>query len=344
MINPISSKNKNLSLEGFKLLASLFVIFLHVPFDGKIGTTVDAMSRFAVPFFFIISGFFSFHISLQTIVRRIKHILQLCILSSLLYFFRYSFMFLSFGESVITYCKSVFSLPQLLGWILFNLNPIAEHLWFLFALCYCYALFWLYSAITGTKSKYLFLYILGFIILFITLALDGPISRYIIYIPHYIYRNAWFMGFSAFILGIFIRDIFQRYPQLLQVSSEYQILIIAVGFLLAIIQKHTIGTSEISFGALVTASGLMIFGHTHPDCFCKNATSRKFCAKAGSYSTMIYIVHILFIEIYDAHCVTPISNLLGPIESFLRPFLIFLFSLLAAIVYEKAVSYIKRNK
>ena len=43
---------KNHTLELLKLFASYMVVFIHVSFTGKFGTMVDALARFAVPFFF----------------------------------------------------------------------------------------------------------------------------------------------------------------------------------------------------------------------------------------------------------------------------------------------------
>ena len=50
---------RNTTLELMKLLASYAVVFIHVLFYGRFGIIVDAIARFAVPFFFLVSGFFS---------------------------------------------------------------------------------------------------------------------------------------------------------------------------------------------------------------------------------------------------------------------------------------------
>lgn len=334
MIQNISHKKKNITLEGCKLFASLFVVFLHAPFPGKIGSIINTIGRFAVPFFFMISGFFSFDASSQTIVRRMKHIAQLVIAASLLYLIRYSLMFLSFGGSVKTYFQSIFTMHKLMGWFLLNLNPISDHLWFLSALLYCYILLWGYSLLFRKKRSNTLLYICGFLSLTGTLALDGPISSFIMYIPHYLYRNAWFMGFCSFVLGVFLKDLFLKYPKIQELPSKYQILLIAIGFVLAILQKRTIGAAEISFGALLAAAGFLTFCYTHPDC-CKNKPFlQSFLSKAGSFSTTIYIIHILFIELYDSLYT----------NDFLRPLVVFLVSFLTSLLYSTFVTFIKSKK
>jgi surface polysaccharide O-acyltransferase-like enzyme len=52
---------RNLSLDALRLLAALEVIVLHVPFDALpslVGIALRLQARWAVPFFFIVSGYF----------------------------------------------------------------------------------------------------------------------------------------------------------------------------------------------------------------------------------------------------------------------------------------------
>ena len=54
----MSKNSDNSFIYTIKFIACLFVITIHAPFDGVIGDVVFALSRFAVPFFFVISGRF----------------------------------------------------------------------------------------------------------------------------------------------------------------------------------------------------------------------------------------------------------------------------------------------
>ena len=54
---------KNNTLELLKLFASYMVVFIHVLFYGNLGDAVDALARFAVPFFFLVSGYYSYQIT-----------------------------------------------------------------------------------------------------------------------------------------------------------------------------------------------------------------------------------------------------------------------------------------
>ena len=55
-----SQKQYNYCLDFIKGLACIFVVFMHCEFPGKTGTIVQAISRFCVPLFFMVSGYFSY--------------------------------------------------------------------------------------------------------------------------------------------------------------------------------------------------------------------------------------------------------------------------------------------
>lgn len=51
---------RNRTFDLFKWAAALFVLLLHVPFPGDVGGTVRMFARWAVPFFFMVSGYFTY--------------------------------------------------------------------------------------------------------------------------------------------------------------------------------------------------------------------------------------------------------------------------------------------
>lgn len=65
----IEAQNKqyNYCLDFMKGIACLFVVWMHCEFPGKAGVIVQAISRFCVPFFFMVSGYFCVNMS-KTIV------------------------------------------------------------------------------------------------------------------------------------------------------------------------------------------------------------------------------------------------------------------------------------
>lgn len=129
---------RNNSLDALRVVAFCCVVSLHtVTPDGPFSITLNVLARFAVPFFFAIAGFFSLGVSIETILRRIRHVAFLCILGILIYAF----------AALLTWTPSWSDLAMLGGgwgqliknFILWNDFPAAYPLWFLFAMLYVYA-------------------------------------------------------------------------------------------------------------------------------------------------------------------------------------------------------------
>ncbi len=78
-------QTRNYTLDVMKLISSFFIVFIHVPFHGIAGEVIRSISRFAVPVFFMTSGFFSYENDTQTILRRIKKLAGILIFASCLY-------------------------------------------------------------------------------------------------------------------------------------------------------------------------------------------------------------------------------------------------------------------
>jgi surface polysaccharide O-acyltransferase-like enzyme len=51
---------KNNTLNFIKTIACAMVVFIHIKFPYEYGYYVNTLARFGVPFFFMISGYFSF--------------------------------------------------------------------------------------------------------------------------------------------------------------------------------------------------------------------------------------------------------------------------------------------
>ena len=54
----VAEKKQYNLLDALKIVAAFFVVCIHVHFPGDLGRCVIAVARFAVPFFFMVSGFF----------------------------------------------------------------------------------------------------------------------------------------------------------------------------------------------------------------------------------------------------------------------------------------------
>ena len=77
---------RNKSLDAGKAMAAFGVVFIHVSFPGQTGQIIKALARSAVPFFFMVSGYFCYYNRRNTdrgkritdkIPAKVQHILTL---------------------------------------------------------------------------------------------------------------------------------------------------------------------------------------------------------------------------------------------------------------------------
>lgn len=71
--NIIGGGQRLYSLDTFKTIACFMVVLLHYPIDGIIGIYIASLARIGVPFFFLVSGYFSY-IGLYDRSRHLKKI------------------------------------------------------------------------------------------------------------------------------------------------------------------------------------------------------------------------------------------------------------------------------
>ena len=134
----------NHSLNVLKFFSAFAVICTHTInwHNGQIPLIIIELSTFAVPVFFLISGFYSYYENNSKANQKYKtrsiKLIKLIIISNLLYLFS-SFEVMSnlFTQHYQIMLSKLPSIPQFL---VFNLGTYG-HLWFIGSLLYCYILF-----------------------------------------------------------------------------------------------------------------------------------------------------------------------------------------------------------
>ena len=148
------SNQKNLILNVEKLIAAYMVVFIHVSFPGRFGTAIVCLARFAVPFFFIVSGYFSHEKFNQDNIEKIDKKIRttgLLYLESIGFYLLIVLGMLRNSEQFITWLSAELNYKAIIKWLFFNKfnNIELEHLWFIGALLYCYIFFALFIGISN---------------------------------------------------------------------------------------------------------------------------------------------------------------------------------------------------
>lgn len=286
---------KNTTLEVFKLFAAYMVVFIHVLFDGRVGEIIDAVARFAVPLFFLISGYFSYQISTDKIKMRTKHIFKLFLLTSIIYnIYHFVDQFLMYGKNgAISFLNHRLNPTALIKLILLNDSKTDWHVWYLLAILYVYIIYY-FATKFHVKEKVIF--IVGAVLLVVHMLLDE--GSFII-APNFdsLYvRNFALSGIPYFSMGLFVR----KYIDKFRATPNYVAVITAImGVIFTIVSRYITGKNNLYIGSLFILFSVVVTFVKYPD-----VKYPRFVMAITSCSTYIYIFHRLvaqiLVKIYQA--------------------------------------------
>lgn len=314
---------RNQTLECCRILAAVFVVFLHVPFPGTVGKTVNCLARFAVPLFFAISGWFSYGAEGRKLLRRMGRILLLEAGGIGLTVLWKCLLTVSLGGSVRECLMSLIPGAQALGkWLVWNVDPFAGHLWYLSAMAACYGALWLYTRMfRGKETDYRALYLLSGFLLLTHFAMAN-FSRFTgIAVDYTVSRSGLFFGLPMFAMGIFLK---QHRESLLK---RRLIPVLVLGFGLSLLERFVLGPSDLPVAMPAAVAAMLLLTQKHPTV--PEGWLRRASAWFGPLSTCVYIVHLIVLEAWQQWT----APHMGPAESWLRPIAVAAISLAVGTVW-----------
>ncbi|MEE1002419.1 MAG: acyltransferase [Acutalibacteraceae bacterium] len=329
---------RNIRLDAYKGLACIFVVFIHCCFPGVFGTVIKGIARFAVPLFFLISGYFTIcndkNLIWKVIGKKLKHIAILLAFSSLLWFLYVFVMSCFVGNKIpiVEFFKQFFAPNNFYTLIVFN-NPSGflgggGVLWFMFALIYCYAI---YGVIVKTNS-----YRIAYAFIPITLIINLLIEHGVIqladeYNTMYV-TNFWVFGYPLFMLGNLLRRIKEKNKEPKYIYIYIWIFCIIAGLVLSIVECLN-WNAELYIGSILLSTGLLMFAIDKPN----GGSIIRFLSYIGNkLSIIVYVIHYMVMVIMDKF----IPNTFGWngfTQSMVRPVIVLFVTVFIAFVF----SYIK---
>ena len=321
-------------INAMRFIAAFFVVAIHVHFPGSFGNGVIAIARFAVPFFFMVSGFFSYYAD-KTVIpgkmkHKMKHVLVLLLGSISLYFVYYAAtnaMNGSFGK----FLKSIFSFKSLAAFFIFNHPPFAEHLWFLSALLYVYIVFYVFTK-TGFDKKCAFL--------IPVLSIGGVLFREVKEIfpdfashagflnQAFLYRNFVFVGLPFFLMGYFIRIYADKMTE--KLSDSLLIVLMLFGTAEAVLVDAFHTQKSVYLGTILAVFAFFVFMLKLED----KVKVPVLASLGAKYSLYIYIFQVLVIYVVKtAGEVIPIVGKGLDLLNSVMPIVIFILTLAVSVVY-----------
>ncbi len=307
-----SNQNVNRFIYSVKLIAALFVITIHAPFQGLFGDVVQSISKFAVPFFFAASGRFlllqrdgtmakdTSEIR-QVVLGRLKKLLKATGFVYMVYL-AYSFMWnLYMGISISEWFHSKFNSFEARNFFLFNSGKFIydpsytfDHMWYLFALIYVYALIIIFAPVLRKWYKGLIAILLFFLYFGEALQTYYPIRPFGIGISTwYVMRNWLFVGMPFVLIGVLFAD----YVNDTSVKDkDYTLLafgLIIAGIISSFIELHVFGPKDVFLGSLLIVTGLLFASQQY------ESFGRFLWILGKEASSNIYYYHVLVIAVMD---------------------------------------------
>lgn len=341
-----SAKNRNLSMEIVKLAAACFVVLIHAPFPGRLGEAAACLGRFAVPFFFAVSGYFSFGIGEETIKKRIGHMGKLHLITAALSVAVGCGLAALAGENVLVYLRwhMLPDLRGLLRMLLLQVNPYGGHLWYLTALLLCYLVLLAYSRFwQGTRQDNRPLYGAGFVLFAIYFTLAVLLDAEGVKIPFKVCRSGWLTGIPMFLMGMFLHEYGDRIRKNNQLSSRKMLLLIFLGFALSLLQWASGQAAENPLGVFLTVPVLILYLAEHPRLPGNHSLAEKAVSRFGVISTAVYLLHIAVIDLYNVLLKPGLFALLGSKEPMLMPVFVLCLTFLGAILWER-IDWLRHRK
>lgn len=285
---------KNNLLNTEKALAAYFIIIVHTGFPKTFGVIANCIARFAVPLFFMISGYYLYSTDREKIQskipRKIKHIGKITIISSIIYLIWNILILMPNKLEIKSWLKSVTSLKSILQLILFNQVNYAPTLWFLFALLYCYIIMLFVNKFNLYKISYLLIPILLFVNI-----VGSDVMEMVGKVIPYLFMNFLFFGFPFFMLGNLIN---RKKESVKKISNKALFFLIVIGNLMVIIERFITIRKEVYFGSIIVVSCMFILSINNI-----NNTDKFRCSIMENIgeklSLFIYISHPIIIYIIE---------------------------------------------
>jgi surface polysaccharide O-acyltransferase-like enzyme len=330
------NRQKNETLDLIKLFASYMVIFIHVTFHGQLGYAMDALARFAVPIFFLVSGFFSYRISPDKIKSRARAILKLLIIAVVVYTLFNVVMLATSGgvTEIVGYFRSYADLTTLAKLILLNVPVSSVHLWYLFAMLYVYVAFY-FATVLRLSEKVM--WVISFSLLGVHLLLGEFLSFFDMAVPYSLLRNFLFMGIPFFGLGLFAR---KHEEALRTVPASVIWAFLAVGMLESVCSRLLGRRNELYLGSVLILFGLVIefIRHSH-------VTYPRWVNELTRCSTYIYLFHIAIASVFTRiYALFQLSTANFPVLKNLHPLLVCVASTALAFGINKLVDLVSFKK
>lgn len=313
-------QGRNHTMNYMKALACVCVLMLHCGFPGIIGKLLYGPSRFAVPFFFMVSGYYAYHDDARKTISRlpgkIKHIATLLFGTEIIYFIWHVIQnAINAGkEGVAEWLFNTFNTSKLIQLLCFQTTPIGDVSWFLVALLLCYfatyfiAKYQLWKLFSGMVP----------VLLLINIFVGEILPFFGVNSQWYWCSNFWVLGLPFYSMGFWIK----RNQKFLceKCSVKNTVVVVVISLMLITIERIITNASQLFVGNIFIAITLFLFSVKYPSFFKK----RSFIETIGEkYAFFVYVLHPIVRDVLYKTVLESVGLSTHVIITWTRPVVVF---------------------
>ncbi len=311
----VQKNRENQLIECTRFLCSVLILFIHsgFPLPPTIGSYAVALSRFAVPFLILLSGWYVDHDGQDgRAKKKLKDTVRIALIGGcicLLWNCLNSYLKTgSFADWALIYLNR----QTAINFILFNRAIFFNSVfYYFFVMVYVYCIFIGAQRMKLTKVICMITPILVAGLLYICEFTE---------LPWYYGGNFFFLGLPLFFGGYILRN----YSDKLVVLKSKEWMFITLGGLCTILERRLFGGHYIYIGVIIIAVFLLIFCINHKELKCP-----KCLVYAGSFlSLAIVIIHC---EVRDT------LRILTDFNLYMLPIIVLIISIVLSEIYEKII-------
>lgn len=287
---------RNAAVSLLKLFAACCVVLIHVRFPGTLGQWMDCLARFAVPFFFGISGYYAYRVDARRLVRRMKKLLVLGLVTYCVYliwecYYRHAIAHTDVRE----YIAQLFGIKGIAGFVFMEKITLCGHLWYLSAMMVVYVLLALYSNFWSKTEdiNYTPFYCVAACACLLYFAFGFKMAGAGLKTDKLMYRNGLFFGLPAFALGLFLNQHGKTIVERYRLNAGKSVAMILFGFALSLLQWFGIGRTSMPCGMLLTVTGIILLVMSGRQASTHSVAVQRLLRCAETSSTVVYLFHLL---------------------------------------------------
>lgn len=315
---------------------------LHCGFPGITGKLLYGIARFAVPFFFLVSGYFLYkehkEDSVKSIPRKLKHIFKVLVVTEIVYLIWHSlqYTFLDNSTDLALWLRGLFSGQSVFQFLILQTTYIGDVSWFLVALCLCYISYY----IIIKKNFWNKVVYLIPILLLINICFGEVLPKVGIQLPWNACSNFWLLGFPFFMLGNWVHC--NQDEILKRVTNKHLVLVVIGSIFLNLLERIFTDASQLFISNISMATSLFILAIKVPrPKWAENSILKHLAVIGDKYAVFVYILHPIIRDIIR-YIVTTLEIETNLLYLWIRPVCVFGISLYLGYIINKIQSKVIR--